>query len=108
MTPEPLPPPAAAAVTEPRWLSRQRIVHLEIYPCQYDAGRGELIQHLDGPSGPAHRFLERGGRIAHLGQQVGITRRGADVEGVDVQDDILVSSSAPPQGDAGKKAEPPA
>ncbi|MBN2564390.1 MAG: type IX secretion system sortase PorU [Candidatus Eisenbacteria bacterium] len=38
-------PPAAASIGEPGWLSRQRIVHLEIYPCQFDAEQGVVVAH---------------------------------------------------------------
>ncbi len=38
-------PASAASMTEPRWLSRQRVVHLELYPCQVDPAEGTLVSH---------------------------------------------------------------
>ncbi|HYW68433.1 MAG TPA: C25 family cysteine peptidase, partial [bacterium] len=38
-------PARAATVSEPRWLSRQRIVHVEFYPCQVDPVEGTLVSH---------------------------------------------------------------
>jgi hypothetical protein len=38
-------PPSAAAMTEPRWLSRQRVIHLELYPCQFDPETNEVLSH---------------------------------------------------------------
>ncbi|MCK4408681.1 MAG: hypothetical protein KAW67_01260, partial [Candidatus Eisenbacteria sp.] len=38
-------PRAAASMTEPRWLSRQRVVHIEFHPCQVDLVRGTLVSH---------------------------------------------------------------
>jgi len=38
-------PPAAASMTEPRWLSRQRVVHIEFHPCQVDPVRGTSVSH---------------------------------------------------------------
>ncbi len=38
-------PRAAASMTEPRWLSRQRVVHIEFHPCQVDPVRGTLVSH---------------------------------------------------------------
>ncbi len=38
-------PRAAASMTEPRWLSRQRVVHIEFHPCQVDPVRGTSVSH---------------------------------------------------------------
>jgi hypothetical protein len=38
-------PRAAASMTEPRWLSRQRVIHIEFYPCQVDPARGTSVSH---------------------------------------------------------------
>ena len=38
-------PRAAASMTEPRWLSRQRVVHIELHPCQVDPVRGTLVSY---------------------------------------------------------------
>jgi hypothetical protein len=38
-------PASAATVSEPRMLSRQRVVHLELYPCRTDPATGELVTH---------------------------------------------------------------
>ncbi|MFH1864861.1 MAG: type IX secretion system sortase PorU, partial [Candidatus Eisenbacteria bacterium] len=38
-------PPSAASMTEPRWLSRQRVVHVELHPCQVDPVEGTLVSH---------------------------------------------------------------
>nr|CAI78459.1 hypothetical protein [uncultured Latescibacterota bacterium] len=38
-------PSSVATMTDPRWLSRQRVVHVEIYPCQVDPVEGTLVSH---------------------------------------------------------------
>ena len=38
-------PAAAASMSGPTWLGRQRIVHLELYPCQVDPVGGTVVSH---------------------------------------------------------------
>ncbi|MFH1690423.1 MAG: type IX secretion system sortase PorU [Candidatus Eisenbacteria bacterium] len=38
-------PPSVASMTEPRWLSRQRVVHIELHPCQVDPVEGTIVSH---------------------------------------------------------------
>jgi len=38
-------PPQAATVSKPTWLSRQRVVHVELFPCQVEPSSGSVVRH---------------------------------------------------------------